>query len=274
MADVSEMNIREKNLWLFDVDNTLIRDVDHPDVFQDALRLWNALKTKGKTNAILTNVGRLSSRQIHDVLESVGFHTELEKTFSAGAAAAAYVHNRSPGARCFVISEGGATEDFVSRGLNVTNNPPIEYVAVAADRGLTFAELNFATKMIREGAQLICISGSLEYEGVYLGLEDVYIGERSIVAAIEHATGVTSVVVGKPLPEIFTETMTILGYRADDAVMVGDNPASDIAGGNAAGMTTILVNRDPEKIVQFDSQGHDMKPDIAVDSLDEVIELL
>jgi HAD superfamily hydrolase (TIGR01450 family) len=268
------MNIREKNLWLFDVDNTLIRDVDHPDVFQDALRLWNALKVKGKTNAILTNVGRLSSRQIHDVLVSVGFHTELEKTFSAGAAAAAYVHNRSPGARCFVISEGGATEDFVSRGLNVTNNPPIEYVAVAADRGLTFAELNFATKMVREGAQLICISGSYEYGGVYLGLEDTYIGERSIVAAIEHATGATSVVVGKPLSEIFTETMTILGFAADDAVMVGDNPASDIAGGNAAGMTTILVNRDPENIVQFDSQGHDLKPDIAVDSLDEIIELL
>jgi HAD superfamily hydrolase (TIGR01450 family) len=268
------MNIREKNLWLFDVDNTLIRDVDHPEVFQDAIRLWDALEAKGKTNAILTNVGRLSSRQIHNVLESVGFHIELEKTFSAGAAAAAYVHNRSPGARCFVISEGGATEDFVARGLNVTNNPPIEYVSVAADRGLTFAELNFAAKMVREGAKLICISGSFEYGGVYLGLEDVYIGERSIVAAIEHATGATSVVVGKPLPEIFTETIAILGYKADDAVMVGDNPASDIAGGNAAGMTTILVNRDPENIIQFDSHGHDQKPDIAVDSLEEIIDLL
>jgi ribonucleotide monophosphatase NagD (HAD superfamily) len=56
--------------------------------------------------------------------------------------------------------------------------------------------------------------------------------------------------------------------------MVGDNPASDIAGGNAAGMTTILVSRDPGNIVQFDSQGHDVKPDIAVDSLEEIIELL
>ncbi|MHA2004764.1 MAG: HAD family hydrolase [Candidatus Thorarchaeota archaeon] len=56
--------------------------------------------------------------------------------------------------------------------------------------------------------------------------------------------------------------------------MVGDNPASDIAGGNAAGMTTILVSRDPGNIVQFDSQGYDVKPDIAVDSLEEIIELL
>ncbi len=272
--DVAEMNIREKSLWLFDVDNTLIRDVDHPDVFTDALNLWNALESMGKTNAILTNVGRMSSRQIHDVLESVGFHTDLEKTFSAGAAAAAYVHNRSPDARCFVISEGGATEDFVARGLNVTNNPPIQYVAVGADRGITYAELNFATKMVRDGAQLICISGSLDYGGIYLGTEDVYIGERSIVAAIEHATGVKSVIVGKPLPEIFTETVTALGFSVDDAVMVGDNPASDIAGGNAAGLTTILVQRDPENIVQFDAQGLHPKPDISVSSLEEVIDLL
>ncbi|MFW9913480.1 MAG: HAD-IIA family hydrolase [Candidatus Thorarchaeota archaeon] len=271
---VSRMDIREKSLWLFDVDNTIIRDIDHPDVFEDAMSLWNALRDKRKTTAILTNIGRLSSRQIHDVLESVGFGIELEKTFSAGAAAAAYVHNRSPGARCLVISEGGATEDFVARGLNVVNNPPIEFVAVAADRGLTYAELNFATKMVREGAQLICISGSYDYKGIYLGTEDVYIGELSIVAAIEHATGVTSVVVGKPLPEIFTETMTILGFKANEAVMVGDNPASDVAGGNAAGMTTILVNRNPDDIVQFDSQGYDQKPDIEVDSLEEVIRFL
>ncbi len=271
--DMSELNIREKSLWLFDVDNTLIYDVDHPVVFPDALRLWNALMENGKTNAVLTNVGRLSSRQIHDVLKSVGFQTERNRTFSAGGAAAAYVHNRSPRARCFLISEGGATEDFVAQGLNVTNNPPIDYVAVAADRGFTYAELNFATKMVRDGAQLICISGSFEYRGVYLGMEDVYIGERSIVAAIEHATGVSSVVIGKPLPEIFTETIAILGYKADDAVMVGDNRTSDIAGGNAAGLTTVLVKRDPNNIVQFDSQGYDDKPDLSVATLDEVITL-
>jgi 4-nitrophenyl phosphatase len=207
-------------------------------------------------------------------LSRVGFNTVLERTFSAGAAAAAYVHNKTPGANCFVISEGGATEDFVARGLNVTNNPPIEYVAVAADRGLTFQELNFATKMVKEGAALICISGSWDYRGVYLGTEDVYIGERSIAAAIEHATGAEAVVVGKPLPEIFTETVKVLGFDIEDSVMVGDNPDSDIAGGNAAGMTTVLVDRGRGEIVEFDSKGLDRKPDLSVSSLDEIISLL
>lgn len=268
------MSLGEKKLWIFDVDNTLIHDVDHPTPFEDAVALWKALEKKGIEIAILTNVGRLSARQVNQSLESAGFIVPLEKVFTAGAATAAYIDNRSPGARCFVIGEGGAQEDFVARGLDVTNNPPIEFVAVGADRGMTFQELNFATKMIKDGATLLCISGSLDYLGVYLGHEDTYIGERSIVAAIEHATGATSVVVGKPLPEMVVETVKALGFEIDEAVIIGDNPASDIAGGNAAGLTTILVHRDPDNIVAFESGDLDTNPDITVQSLDEVISMM
>ena len=265
------MNLSDKKLWIFDVDNTLIHDVEHPVPFDDALKLWGALIEKSYEIAILTNVGRLSSRQVNQALSEAGFEIPLDRVFTAGAAAAAYVHNRKPGARCFVIGEGGAQEDFVARGLDVTNNPPIDFVAVGADRGMTFKELNFATKMVKEGAPLICISGSRDYPGVYLGSEDTFIGERSIVAAIEHATGVEAVVVGKPLPEIVVETVKALGHEVADAVMVGDNPKSDIAGGNAAGITTILVLRDSGNIVVFDAGEMNIQPTLTVNSLIELI---
>jgi NagD protein len=268
------MNLGEKKLWIFDVDNTLIHDIEHPIPFKDALALWKTLEKKDVELAILTNVGRLSSRQVNQSLETAGFVLPLEKVFTAGAAAAAYIHNRLPGARCFVIGEGGAQEDFVARGLDVTNNPPIDFVAVGADRGMTFQELSFATKMVRDGAKLLCISGSRDYPGIYLGDEDTFIGELSIVAAIEHSTGAESVIVGKPLPEIVVETVQALGFVPEDAVIVGDNPASDVAGGNAAGLTTILVHRDPDDIVAFESGDLDIKPDITVQSLDEVISML
>ena len=206
--------------------------------------------------------------------EKAGFRIPVGNVFTAGAAAAAYVHNRAPGARCFIIGEGGAQEDFVARGLDVTNNPPVDFVAVAADRGMTFSELNFATKMVKQGAGLICISGSRNYPGIYLGHEDDFIGERSIVAAIEHATGSKAVVVGKPLPEIVLETVKVLGFSIDDAVIIGDNPNSDIAGGNAAGLVTILVRRNPEDIIAYESKDMDTTPSLSVDSLDEIFKFL
>jgi len=267
------MNLSEKKLWIFDVDNTLIHDVEHPTPFRDALELWNSLTEKGVTLAVLTNVGRLSARQVHQVIEKAGFQLPIKNVFTASAAAAAYIYNRNPKAHCFVISEGGAQEDFVARGLDVTNNPPIDYVAVGADRGMTYQELNFATKMVQHGAILLCISGSRDYPGVYLGSEDTYIGERSIVAAIEHAASVKSIVVGKPLPEMVTETVKILGFEPAEAVIVGDNPNSDIAGGNAAGITTLLVTRNSDDIVDFEGMDLDTTPSITVTSLEEVIDL-
>ncbi|TFG07982.1 hypothetical protein EU538_07935, partial [Candidatus Thorarchaeota archaeon] len=179
MKSMTKADLKTCKLWLFDVDNTLIKDVEHPEPFDDALALVDGLRDHNKTLGILTNVGRLSSRHIHRAVVNAGFDFELEKTFSAGAAAAAYIYYRNPHARCFVISEGGATEDFILKGLHVAHNPPIDYVAVAADRGMTFEELNFATRMVSEGAELICVSGSRSYPGVYLGREDVFIGERS-----------------------------------------------------------------------------------------------
>jgi 4-nitrophenyl phosphatase len=268
------MDLSEKKLWIFDVDNTLILDAEHPTPFEDAKRLWKALQRKDVHLAILTNVGRLSSRQVHQAVKKGGFHLDVESVYTAGAVAAAFIHDRNPGARCFVIGEGGAQEDFIARGLDVTNNPPIDYVAVAADRGMTFNELNFATKMVKHGAGLICISGSRDYPGIYLGQEDSFIGERSITAAIEHATGTQAVVVGKPLPEIVIETVKTLGFRISESVLVGDNPRSDIAGGNAAGVTTILVKRNPGNIVDYESGTMDITPTLVVESLDDVITYL
>ncbi len=75
------MNLGEKKLWIFDVDNTLIHDVEHPTPFKDALALWKTLEKKDVELAILTNVGRLSSRQVNQSLETAGFILPLEKVY-------------------------------------------------------------------------------------------------------------------------------------------------------------------------------------------------
>ncbi len=43
----------------------------------------------------------------------------------------------------------------------------------------------------------------------------------------------------KPEPDIFRIALERLGVRADEAVFIGDNPGSDIVGGNAAGLKTV-----------------------------------
>jgi glycerol 3-phosphatase-2 len=65
-------------------------------------------------------------------------------------------------------------------------------------------------------------------------------GTGSIVAAVEVAGGKTAIAAGKPEPIIFAVARSLLaGCRR--VAIVGDNLAADIAGGNRAGLTTILV---------------------------------
>ena len=73
---------------------------------------------------------------------------------------------------------------------------------------------------------------------------------------------------GKPSPEFFCRAFArIRDFRADEAVMVGDSLSSDMAGGLAAGLTTVW----------FDRRGEDpgvVQPHYRITHLDELPELL
>lgn len=50
--------------------------------------------------------------------------------------------------------------------------------------------------------------------------------------------------VAKPHPRMFEAACDVLGVPAAQVLHIGDNPAADVAGAEAAGMTTALVRRD------------------------------
>lgn len=74
--------------------------------------------------------------------------------------------------------------------------------------------------------------------------------------------------VGKPDPSIFAQTLTALEVAPEDAVMVGDNPASDILGANRAGIRAIWIRREARALT------HGAQPDATITSLTELAALL
>src|SRR5689334_19459692 len=65
-------------------------------------------------------------------------------------------------------------------------------------------------------------------------------GCGAIVQAVCTAAGVQPVVVGKPAPPLFRMALSRLRCGPDEAAMVGDSVTSDVGGGRAAGMRTVL----------------------------------
>lgn len=76
--------------------------------------------------------------------------------------------------------------------------------------------------------------------------------------------------VGKPRPEIFHHTRERLGVARERTLMVGNNPSSDIAGANAAGMPSCWLRLDPSYNFPADLPA----PTHTIDNLQELIVLL
>lgn len=72
----------------------------------------------------------------------------------------------------------------------------------------------------------------------------------------------------KPKPAVFERALALLGAHPERAIMVGNSLTSDVAGGAAAGLRTVWLNRQcapPEDGIQ---------PDAEIESLTELIGLL
>lgn len=73
---------------------------------------------------------------------------------------------------------------------------------------------------------------------------------------------------GKPDPSIFIHALDLLEIAPEQAVMVGDKLTTDIKGGNAAGLTTVWINRSDR------TKDPDIVPDFEVRSLTELHSIL
>ncbi len=61
------------------------------------------------------------------------------------------------------------------------------------------------------------------------------------VKALQHASDIIPIVMGKPAKLFYQSALDILQITADETVMIGDNIRSDIAGAQAAGLHAIQV---------------------------------
>ena len=114
-------------------------------------------------------------------------------------------------------------------------------VAVGNDFDLTYERLTAASRAAAAGAPLVTpnVDPRLPLEdGEFLP------GCGALVAAVTAAAGVAPVVVGKPEPPLFQIALRRLGLAPHQAAMVGDSVTSDVAGGRALGMRTILYAPD------------------------------
>jgi len=261
------MNLSNIKALILDMDGVLWRDSvpigDLPAIFA-------RIRERGLKVALATNN---ATRTIDEHLEKLsGFGVELEpwQIISSAVAAANVLNRRFPdGGAVFVVGENGIRRALEERGFQPIADPDDETMPVAVvssfDRSVTYGKLSRATLHIRAGAPFY----GTNPDKTFPTPQGLVPGAGSILAAIEAATSIEPIIIGKPEPDMMYMALKRLGTKPEKTMVVGDRLETDIAAGQAAGCQTALVLSG----VSTKEQGEKWKPspDAMVDDLSELV---
>lgn len=211
-----------------------------------------SLLAAGKEIVFVTNNPAKPPATYAERLAAAGVSVDPERIVTAGMVTARLAAEAAGAGGAFVIG-APAFREMVGAAiagalLEGEAGREAAVVVVSGHRGFDYEELLTATLALQGGAALLATSRdpTLPMPG------GAWPGTGSILAAIETASGVRAEIGGKPEGHLFEMALATIGRGSlrTDAVqkaprgrvaMVGDRIASDIDGGRAAGLETILV---------------------------------
>ena len=199
-----------------------------------------ALLAAGKRIAFVTNNPGKEPLEYVERLASMGVEVGPDLVVTAGIVAARLaVGAAGEGGPVFVIGALALKRLVAEEGgqvVGVEEAPGAAAVLVSGHRDFDYAELLAAKRALDAGAALFATSRDPTMPAP--GGE--WPGTGAVLAAVEVASGKRAEIAGKPERHLFELALAAIP-GAGRVAMVGDRLSSDVAGGHAAGLATILV---------------------------------
>jgi len=198
-----------------------------------------ALLEAGVELVFVTNNPTKPPQAYAERLTAMGVAVGPERIVTAGMTTARLAGEAARGGGAFVIGYEPLKEMVAAAGAELLSGEDAyaaAVVVVSGHRGFDFEELLTAKRALDAGAALVATS----HDPTMPMPGGEWPGTGAILAAVETATGRTAAIGGKPERHLFDLARAQLG-GAERVAMIGDRVSSDIAGGRAAGLATILV---------------------------------
>lgn len=247
---------------LFDLDGVLYVG---SNAIQGAVDAVEKVRASGKLCRFVTNTSTLSLTSLQQKIIALGFSISANEIISAPQATLLYLkHQLDPVCR-FILADN-VKNDFKNFRQSATT---ADYIVIG-DIGdtWTYQLLNEVFNSLMQGAKLIAIHKNRFWQTEH-GLQ-MDIG--GFIDALEYASGVKAMIIGKPSPDFFQIALDDIGLNPAEVAIVGDDIDVDIGGGQQAGLKGILVRTG--KYRQHYAEASAVKPDLIVDSIADLPRLL
>jgi HAD superfamily hydrolase (TIGR01450 family) len=207
-----------------------------------AQALVAALRAAGRGVVFVTNSSRERAPSIADKLGRLGIPTPPEAVLAALDLLGETIRRQVGPATVLPLGTAEMDEVLAAAGHTVVGIDDwrrARVVVVGNDPAFDFARLRAASRAVAAGAAFFTVNLDPRLP-VAPGEFDPGCG--ALTEAVAVAGGARPVVIGKPHRPIFDMAIERLACAPAEAVMVGDNLATDIAGGRAAGLHTVWVD--------------------------------
>jgi len=231
-------------LVILDLDGVVYRGERPVD---GAAELIDRLRGAGLLVRYATNNSMSTRAAYARRLRGMGIPADPDEIVTSTSATIAHLRRHEPDVRTILaVGSDGMVEELRSAGYDVTpasavaahrEGPGADAVLVGLDPAFDDARLAAAATEVQGGARFIATNADSQYPTPTGFLP----GAGAIVAAIRDATGVLPLVIGKPEPAMFQAILDETGVGADQALVIGDNPDSDIRAAHRSGIESLLV---------------------------------
>ena len=248
---------------LFDLDGTIYQgDKLIPGAYEVLLMLQEA-KIPYR---FITNTTRMSNYKLSIFLSDMACPIPPDAIFTTPRIAAMYCKDRGYKKIQVTVADKDIKNDFSE--FDLVTDQPEAIVLGDMGEGFTFTLMNRLFNQILLGAELVALHKNRFWISELGPVLDI----GSFVSALEFATEISAVIIGKPSRNLFKLACLGWGVPVNEVLMVGDDLHADIGGAINVGMRSVLVKTGkflPENIGDFN-----YTPNYIIDSVADLPDIL
>jgi phosphoglycolate/pyridoxal phosphate phosphatase family enzyme len=217
-----------------------------------AASLVAALRRAGRLVRFATNNSMSTRHAYADRLRGHGIEASHDEIVTSTSATIDHLHAHLRDVRRVIaVGAEGMLTELRAAGFDAMharsaapdgwNGAPLgdlyDAVVVGLDPSVDYRTIGVAATAIVQGARFIATNADRRYPTP----NGFVPGAGAIVAAVRAASGAEPLIIGKPEPAMFRSILETADMTPAQALVIGDNPDSDVPAARRAGIPAVLV---------------------------------